>query len=127
MQSAATPKERVQRLLWAQFRFFGKQPANLTLFHQVRGLLKLQPDTARSLQRECDRYVRFLTEELGAALDHWQYSPATLQWMACAMAGFVTGYLSYLVITGVRKDGVRDLEIPSQIFLEGIVGSGWPG
>ena len=127
VHSAATPRERVQHQLWAQLRFFGKRRANLTLFHQVRGLLKLQPDKARSLQREYERYVRFLSEELGAALNHVRYSPATLRRMACAMAGFVTGYLSYLVITGVRKDGFRDLEIPSQIFLEGIVGSGRPG
>ena len=123
VHAAATPKERVELLLRAQFRFFTTRRPLLILFHQVRGLLKLQPDHGRPLQREYERYVRFLNEELGAALDHERYSQAELNRMACAMAGYVTGYLSYLVITGMKKEGFKDLDIPTQLFLDGLVGN----
>ncbi len=124
VQLAVTPTEQLQRLLRAQFRFFAERRPLLTLFHQVRGLLKLQPDHARPLQREYERYVRFLTEELGTTLAHARYSRAELKHMGCAMAGYVTGYLSYRVITGDNKEGFKDLDIPTRLLLEGLAGSG---
>ncbi len=123
-QAGATSRDRVKRLLWAQLRFFSERRDLLILFHQARGLLKLQPEEARSLQREYDRYVRFLKRELETTLDRRWYSRETAWQMACAMAGFVTGYLSYLVITGMSKDGANDMTIPARIFLEGIAGKG---
>lgn len=125
MQVASTAKGRVKRLLWAQIRFFEERRDLLVLFHQVRGLLKLQPADSRLLQKEYRSYIEFLAEELGGSLDRKRYPEATLKQMACAMAGFVTGYLSYLVITGASMDQIRDLNVPSRIFLEGIEGNGW--
>jgi len=121
---AGTDKERVKRLLSAQFRFFDERPDLLILFHQVRGLLKLKPPDVRSLQKEYDRYIRFLAAELGASLDRRRYSRARLMQMACAMAGLVAGYLSYRMILGLKKHGATDLEVPTRLFLEGIATNG---
>lgn len=121
VQSVATAQERVERLLGVQFRFFGKRRDLLILFHQVRGLIKLHPKDARFLKKEYERYIHFLASELAAPLDGRRYSEETLQQMACAMAGFVTGYLSYLVILGLKTDRGTELEISTRIFLKGIV------
>ena len=48
VQSAATAKARLKQLLWAHFRFFDKRRDLLILFHQGRGLIKLQPEEGRS-------------------------------------------------------------------------------
>ncbi|MDD5558965.1 TetR/AcrR family transcriptional regulator [Candidatus Methylomirabilis sp.] len=121
VQSAVTAQERVERLLEAQFRFFGKRRDLLILFHQVRGLIKLQPKEARFLKKEYERYIRFLASQLAASLDGKRYSEESLQQMACAMAGLVTGYLSYLVILGLKTDRGTELEISTRMFLKGIV------
>lgn len=121
VQSAATAQERVERLLGAQFRFFEKRRDLLLLFHQVRGLIKLHPKDARFLKKEYERYIHFLASELAVSLSGRRYSEETLQHMACAMAGFVTGYLSYLVILGLKKDHGTELDISTRIFLEGVV------
>lgn len=123
-RSAGIDKERVKRLLSAQFRFFDERPDLLILFHQVRGLLKLKVPEGRSLQKEYARYIRFLAAELGASLDRRRYSRVRLMQIACAMAGLVAGYLSYRMILGLKKHRATDLEVPTRLFLEGIAGNG---
>ncbi len=121
LQLATTPRDRVNRLLRAQFRFFNDHGDLLILFHQVRGLLKLQGEEAALLQQEYKRYVRFLAEELQRTLMPRRYSKAELKQSACSMAGLVTGYLSYLVITGMSNHrSTKDMKIPIGIFLKGI-------
>lgn len=121
VRSAVTAQERVERLLGAQFRFFGKRRDLLILFHQVRGLIKLQPNDARFLKKEYEQYIQFLASELAASLDGRRYSEESLQQMACAMAGLVTGYLSYLVILDLKTDRATELNISTRIFLEGVL------
>ena len=123
-RSAGIEKERVKCLLLAQFRFFDERSDLLILFHQVRGLLKLQVPEGRSLQKEYARYIRFLAAELGASLDRRRYSRVRLMQIACAMAGLVAGYLSYRMILGLKKHGAADLEVPTRLFLEGIAVNG---
>lgn len=123
-RSAGIEKERVKRLLLAQLRFFDGRPDLLILFHQVRGMLKLQVPEGRSLQKEYTRYIRFLVAELGASLDRRRYSRVRLMQIALVMAGLVTGYLSYRMILGLKKHGAADLEVPTRLFLEGMVGNG---
>lgn len=121
VQSAATAQERVERLLGAQFRFFEKRRDLLLLFHQVRGLIKLYPKDARFLKKEYERYIHLLASELAVSLSGRRYSEETLEHIACAMAGFVTGYLSYLVILGVKTDRETEVDLSTRIFLEGIL------
>jgi AcrR family transcriptional regulator len=121
VQSAATVRERIERLFGAQFRFFGKRRDLLILFHQVRGLIKLQPNDGRLLRKEYERYIHFLASELAASFDGRRYSEETVRQMACAMAGFVTGYLSHVVILGLKTDRETEMELSTRIFLEGIV------
>jgi AcrR family transcriptional regulator len=122
---ATTAKNRVRQLLWTQFQFFQERRDLLIFFHQVRGMLKLQADDARPLQSEYKRYVRFLADQLGMSLDRRRYSPATLEQIACTMAGLVTGHLSYLLITEPDDDPLRGVTIPCRIFLEGIKADDW--
>lgn len=121
VQSVATARERIERLFGVQFRFFGKRRDLLILFHQVRGLIKLQPNDGRLLRKEYERYIHFLAAELAASCDGRRHSEESLQQMACAMAGFVTGYLSHVVILGLKTDRATELNISTRIFLEGIL------
>ena len=121
VQPSATAQERVEGLLRAQFQFFGKRRDLLLLFHQVRGLIKLQPNHARFLQKEYERYIHFLASELAASLDGKRCSKETVQQMACAMAGLVTGYLSYVAVLGLKTDQGVELEISTRMFFKGVV------
>lgn len=121
LQSASTSQERVEALLQTQFRFFEKRRDLLILFHQVRGFMKLQLGEVRLLRKEYERYVQFLASELAVAFNGKRYSRTTLTQIACAMAGLVTGYLSYLVILGLETDRRAELEISARMFLEGFL------
>jgi AcrR family transcriptional regulator len=125
LQSATTPEEKLKRLLSAQFSFFDEHGDLLILFHEVRGLLKLKTDEAALLQREYKGYVRFLAQQLGRILVPRRHPKSALIQMACSMAGFVTGYLSYGVITGMANlKAVKDMQVPIRILLEGIAMDG---
>lgn len=126
VQPGAPRTQRLQRLLAAQIRFFESRRDLLILFHQIRGMLKLQPHEMRQLQRTYLDYVGFLAEEIAESLDQRRYSKATVHQIACAMAGFVTGYLSYLVVTGASAVRARDVSVPCRIFLHGIAGNDRP-
>ncbi len=88
--------------------------------HQVRGLLILRPEARLRLRREYRRYVEFLSEECRRVLGSRNLTRREAQDLACSIAGFVSGTLSFEIL--VR--GGRGLRIapngPINAFAAGV-------
>lgn len=89
------PADRLAALIRAQVRVLGRRRDLVILLHQVRGLLILRPDARQRLRQEYRRYIRFLAEECREVLGRPNISPRKAQDLACAIAGFVAGMLSF--------------------------------
>lgn len=98
-----TPAERLANLIRAQHRVLGRRRDLIILLHQVRGLLILRPEARQRLRREYQRYIEFLAEECRRVLGPRSLSRGEAQDLACAVAGFVSGTLSFeMLVHGVR-------------------------
>lgn len=98
-----TPAERLAGLIHAQVRVLSRCRDLAILLHQVRGLLILQPEARQRLRREYQRYVEFLAEECRQVLGRPRLNPGEARDLACAIAGFVAGTLSFeLLVRGGR-------------------------
>lgn len=116
-----TPAERLAGLMRAQLRVLSRRRDLVILLHQIRGLLILQPEARRRLRREYRRYVEFLAEECRRMLGRRRLGPGEARDLACAMAGFVAGALSFqLLLRGGRGREVP-LGGPIRAFALGVV------
>jgi AcrR family transcriptional regulator len=102
-----TPAERLAALIRAQLDVLGRRRDLIILMHQVRGLLILEPRARQHLRREFQRYIEFLTEEFRQVLRIPHLKNAEARDLACAVAGFISGTLSFELLVrshrGVRK------------------------
>ena len=103
-----TPADRLAGLIRAQLRVLSRRRDLVILLHQTRGLLILQPEAQQRLRREYLRYIQFLAEACRHVLERPRLSPGETRDLACAIAGFVAGTLSFdlLVHSG------RGMQIP---------------
>lgn len=112
--------EVVSRLLDAQFQFFEQRHDLLVFLHQVRGLLKLRPAGIEAIQAEYDRHIDFLVGKLKLAFRRKRWPEARLRQIACALAGSVVGYLSFVTIISANGGSGRNWDVPKRIFLHGV-------
>jgi AcrR family transcriptional regulator len=97
------PAERLAALIRAQLRVLGRRRDVVVLLHQVRALLILKPQARHGLRREYQRYVTFLSEECQRVLGPRCLTRNEAQDLACAIAGFVSGTLSFeMLLRGGR-------------------------
>lgn len=115
-----TPAERLAGLIQEQLRVLGRRRDLVILLHQVRGLLILQPEARQRLRQEYQRYVRFLAEECREVLGKPGLSQAEAQDLACAIAGFVAGTLSYEMLVRGRQGMQAALRGPINAFATGV-------
>ncbi|HSB70006.1 MAG TPA: TetR/AcrR family transcriptional regulator [Candidatus Methylomirabilis sp.] len=115
------PAERLAALIRAQLRALGRRRDLVILLHQVRGLLILRPQARHGLRREYQRYVEFLSEECRRVLGPHSLTRNEAQELACSIAGFVSGTLSFeILVRGGR--GLRGTPNgPINAFAAGIV------
>jgi len=115
-----TPAERIAGLIQAQRRMLAHRRDLVILMHQVRGLLILRPEGRGQLRREYQRYVRFLADACRGMADNSSLDPGDAKDLACAIAGFVAGTLSFeMLVRGGR--GIRTPPNgPIDAFAEGI-------
>ena len=100
----ATPADRIAGLIRAQLQVLGRRRDLVILLHQVRGLLILRPEERQSLRREYQRYIEFLAGECRQVLGGKALSLEETQDLACAIAGFVAGILSFeMLVRGGRR------------------------
>lgn len=115
-----TPAERLAALIQAQLHVLGRRRDLVILLHQVRGLLILRPEARLRLRREYQRYVEFLTQECRRLLGNPRLNHGEAQDLACAIAGFVSGTLSFeMLVRGNR--GMRVIPTgPINAFAAGV-------
>jgi len=115
-----TPATRLTALILGQLEALGRRRDLVVLLHQVRGLLILQPEARHRLRQEYRRYVRFLTAESRRVLAMPNLSHAEARTLACAIAGFVAGTLSFeMLVRGNRGSGLT-LTRPVTAFADGV-------
>jgi len=120
-QADRTPAGRLAALILGQLQALGRRRDLVILLHQVRGLLIRQPEARPGLRQEYRRYVRFLMGECRRVLEVPSLSQADARTLACAIAGFVAGTLSFeMLMRGNRRNALA-LTRPVTAFAEGVV------
>jgi len=100
--SAAT--DRLAALIRNQLRFLDRRRDLVILLHQARSLLILRPEARQRLRREYRRYIQFLAEECRRALGKPRLSATEAQALACGVAGFIAGTLSFWMVVRGGQD-----------------------
>jgi AcrR family transcriptional regulator len=116
-----TPAVRLAALIRGQLDVLGRRRDLVILLHQVRGLLILQPEARERLRREYRRYVRFLMGECRRALGTPHLSQGDARALACAVAGFVAGTLSFEMLVRGSREAALTLSRPVAAFAAGVV------
>jgi len=98
-----TPADRLAALMRSQLRVLARRRDLVILLHQLRGLLIRQPRGRQHLRQEYQRYIRFLMDECRHALGRPNLPAGEARDLACAIAGFVAGMLSFELL--VRNGG----------------------
>ncbi len=106
--TGGTPADRMAALIRGQLQVLARRRDLVILLHQVRGLLILQPRARIRLRQEYQRYVRFLAEECRHVLGRCGLRQAEVRDLACAVAGFVAGTLSFEMLARGGR-GVKGL------------------
>ena len=115
-----TPADGLASLIRAQHRVLGRRRDLIILLHQVRGLLILRPEARRRLRREYQRYVEFLAEECRRVLGPHALTRSEAQDLACAVAGFVSGTLSFEMLVRGGRGGRVARNGPINAFAAGV-------
>jgi AcrR family transcriptional regulator len=116
-----TPAARVAALIRGQVQVLTRRQELVILLHQVRGLLILQPAARHRLRQEYRRYVEFLAEECRRLLGPRDLSLGDARDLACAIAGFVAGTLSFEMLVRGSRGPALTLKRPVNAFAAGIV------
>jgi AcrR family transcriptional regulator len=116
-----TPVTGVAALILGQLQTLARRRDLVILLHQVRGLLILQPTARDRLRQEYRRYVDFLMRECRQVLGAASLSEAEAQALACAIAGFVAGTLSFEMLVRGNRGAVSALRRPVTAFATGVV------
>jgi AcrR family transcriptional regulator len=119
--SNGTPVDRVTTLILGQLQTLARRRDLVILLHQVRGLLILQPTARNRLRREYRRYVEFLMQECRKALGDLNLRDDEARALACAIAGFVSGTLSFEMLVRGNRGTVSSLTRPVVAFADGVV------
>ncbi len=117
----ASPGARLATLILGQLQALGRRRDLVVLLHQVRGLLIRQPEARHRLRQEYRRYVRFLMGECRLALGLSSLSRSDACTLACAVAGFVAGTLSFEMLMRGNRGNVLSLARPVNAFADGVV------
>ncbi len=116
-----TPAARLAALILGQLQTLARRRDLVILLHQVRGLLILQPEARGRLRQEYRRYVGFLMAECRRVLGIPDLGQGEARALACSIAGFVAGTLSFELLAGRNRGAVLALTRPVTAFATGIV------
>jgi len=92
----------LEHLLNAHYEFSVDSKEEFLLLFQGKLLLKLQSDTLDELEEPYLRYLTEIEEQVSAYLSP-RIDPLKVRRLACAVAGFVFGFLSFAMI-GMTED-----------------------
>lgn len=125
VQNARSDSKILQAVIAARVEFFLTCPDYLLFFHQVRGLMQLQVETAKDLREVYDSHLRRLAQLIRPALS--PASAITARELATAAAAYTSGLLTYHVLfEGIESVRRRrpSLERALERSLHGLLKSG---
>jgi AcrR family transcriptional regulator len=118
--AGGTAAEGLAALIQAQLEVLGRRRDLIILMHQVRGLLILEPRARQQLRGEFQRYVEFLTEQCRHLLGGSHLKIADARDLACAVAGFISGTLSFELLVHSRRRIRNAPQGPTNAFAAGL-------
>lgn len=98
----------LEHLLNAHYRFSVESKEEFLLLFQGKLLVRLQSEVLDELEEPYLRYLREIEEQVSAYLSP-RIDPVKIRRLACAVAGFVFGFLSFAMI------GLTDEEIEKSV------------
>jgi AcrR family transcriptional regulator len=108
----------LERLLEAHTSFFAERRAEFLLLFQGRLLLTLDREDSEGLEDPILAYLAGL-EAMFAPFLPASAGRARIRRLACALAGLVTGFLSFAMVTMAPEEITRSLGPLRQAFVEG--------
>lgn len=103
-----TLEDVLEHFLNAHYGFFAENSEEFILLFQGRLFLKLQGDTPDDLEEPYLRYLKEIEDHVSRYVSP-KIDPAKIRRLACAIAGFISGYFSFAMI------GMDETEIESSI------------
>jgi len=98
-------EDMLEHMLNAHYDFSMESKEEYLLLFQGRLLLKLQSETVEELEEPYLRYLEVIEQQLADYLSP-RIGPVKVRRLACAVAGFVFGFLSFAMI-GMTDDEVE--------------------
>jgi len=107
----------LEHFLNAHYDFFAENSEEFILLFQ--GRLKLQDDAAEDLEKLYLRYLEEIENQVSQYVSP-KINPAKIRRLACAVAGFISGYFSFATI-GMDKDEIESSVKPlKKVFVRSI-------
>ena len=103
-----TLEDVLEHFLNAHCDFFSENIEEFVLLFQVRLFLKLQSNVPEDLEEPYLRYLREIEKQVSEYVSP-AIGPARIRRLACAVAGFISGYFSFAII------GMEENEIEASI------------
>jgi len=123
-QTAGGPqslREALDGLVNGHMEFFLNHPDEFILLFQGRMLLKLDRGLVCDIDRPFESYLRRI-EELVRPFLPMPVDSVKIRRLACAIAGFVSGFLSFAMITMEPRTIRESIEPMRGAFLGGVIG-----
>jgi len=118
-QAPETLEDMLELLLDAHYRFLQESSEEFLLLFQGRVMVKLQSDHLGELEEPYLRYLKEIEEQVSKYLPP-KVSPLKIRRIACAVAGFVFGFLSFAMI-GMNPGQIDGSIAPlRQVFVKGL-------
>jgi len=100
--------ERLRILLRQHLEYFLRHEDFLLFLHQIRGLIKMKGDETPAVRGTYQRYLTFLADWLQPWGAKTEAPEKARQEGACALLGFLTGFLSHYAVLASLTDLTRD-------------------
>ena len=100
-----TLEDVLEHFLNAHYAFFAENSEEFILLFQGRLFLKLQGDTSEDLEEPYLRYLGEIEDHVSQYVSP-KIDPAKIRRLACAVAGFISGYFSFAMI-GMDEDEIE--------------------
>jgi AcrR family transcriptional regulator len=115
-----TLEEMLEHLLNAHYEFSVDAAEEFLLLFQGKILLKLQSDTLDELEEPYMRYLEEIEEQVSIYLSP-RIDPLKVRRLACAVAGFVFGFLSFAMIGMTSEEIEKSIKPLRRVFVKSLV------
>jgi len=95
----------LEHFLNAHYDFFAENSEEFVLLFQGRLFLKLQGETPEDLEEPYLHYLREIEDQVSQYVSP-KIKPSKIRRLACAVAGFISGYFSFAMI-GMDEDEIE--------------------